>query len=352
MIRQSGGVVAAILRTVRWETSILWCGQRIHSRTQFVWNRPRGRPRTDCAGWQTGADQTGAAAVRTLHFYRVAMANQRDPNALPDPTVHAPASRSWRALPGGLGMALVVAVAGSCGGPRPATIDPRPQSANAHYASAEAHDRAAAQEAEQAKRPIESRQAPFGAECFDNPVDDISTSGTERLRPLRPCWTDLTRPAGAHQREAERQRQLAAKHRATAKGLLAVERESCAGLGSEEISLSPFHHVEDIVSVNEYREKGVLRGARIVFRKIEGLTEEWFLRSATCHQARSAVLGYPPTHMPYCPMSIQGVQVSVVETAAGLEVTVRGSTDVAAHAAYGRVKDLLDPNHPFRQQHE
>jgi hypothetical protein len=215
-------------------------------------------------------------------------------------------------------------------------------SAEQHREAAAADERqAAVQQAasdEAAHARLEDRYR-----CPDRPPAWVATSGGQPIEIWRPCWTaeknpslDQAKAADAHRREAERHRQLAA-------ALVTAEEDSCKGIGEDEIAHSPFFHHDDIVAVTPVQRGQDIVGARIVFRPVAGLTAAWLSHALACHHARAAVLGFPPTFQPYCPMSVPDVSFKVAEGPTGLVVTLTTSSATSAATVWGRAQALLDP---------
>ena len=216
-----------------------------------------------------------------------------------------------------------------------------PMSAQRHEESAREHER----EAESHDRrydPAAERAGAASVQCADDGVPD-PTSGTERIPVQKPCWTSVTNPTEHHRREADRHRERAREHRSTAADLLRAERESCAGLGEDAISHSPFFHRQDVAKVEPHEEGGDLRGVKVTFDKVEGLTADWMRKAIACHQARAAVMGYSRTFMPYCPLTAGPVSASVTETDTTIEVAIRTEDRGLARAILGRARDLTRP---------
>jgi hypothetical protein len=236
---------------------------------------------------------------------------------------------------------LAVAALASCG-PRPTTDPghPGPLSAQEHHAEADRHEREA-EAHESMYRPEEDPGQTKTPQCFDQPLAGVPTSGTESLPLMRPCWSAETNPTEHHRKIAADNLRAARDHRAKAAELLGAEKRACAELGEEEISHSPFFHREDIAAVERYEESGVLRGARVRFRDVPGLTASWLRHSIACHQARAAVMGYSTSFQPYCPLVLEGVAAAVNETPDGLEVVLRAPRSETAAAVLGRADDLL-----------
>jgi hypothetical protein len=105
-----------------------------------------------------------------------------------------------------------------------------------------------------------------------------------------PYWSSVTNPTARHLKEAQRYRELAARHRAASAALREAEARSCAGVPAEDRDISPFYHREDIDRVERIQKEsfgpGGLLGARVVFRAKPGLTAEWLQRVMDCHLAR------------------------------------------------------------------
>lgn len=240
-----------------------------------------------------------------------------------------------------LPVAALVIVA-SCGPPR--TTDPGHPgalSAQEHQAEAVRHEHEAEEHAAAYQPPEEHPTLGKVPECFDQPLAGVPTSGTEDLPLIVPCWTAPYDRRDYHRRIAEDNLRAAQEHRARAAELIGTERRACAGLGQNEISHSPFFHREDITAVKPYQEEGELRGARVYFRKVPGLTTPWLRHAIGCHQARAAVMGYSTHFQPYCPLALEGVAASVHETKRGFEVVLRADDELTAAAVLGRAEDLL-----------
>lgn len=245
-----------------------------------------------------------------------------------------------------LGAAAILPLAAACGGA--AEQQPERLSASQHDTEASRHEREAA---EHQRAYDDSRRAEgFGPtlKCYDTPMPD-PTSGGEPIRVLRPCWTGEQHPARFQLDEAELDRREAARHRAVAATMRRAERDACRGLGEAEVSHSPFFHRDDILRVEEVRVDGILRGARIIFRKVSGLDVAWMDRALFCHQARAAALGYDPRMMSYCPVMVAPTSYTVVEQRGEIVVTLaaRGDQDVAL--VTGRALDLVKPG--YRRPH-
>ena len=238
----------------------------------------------------------------------------------------------------------MVLLIGSCTTPAPK--DPghnRPLSAQEHLDEAKRHEREAEAEDQRFHSEPETRTGQ-PVECFDRPLAGVPHSGGEALRIMRPCWTRHTHSTHEHTAHAEEHLRAAAEHRAKAANLVAAERRACTGLGEEEISHSPFFHREDIAKVEAILEKGTVRGARVTFKPVVGLTLDWLQRAVGCHLARTAVMGFSHRYMAYCPLMLESVTSEVEEAPDGLVVLIRAKRDDIAAAVLGRAQDLIAAN--------
>jgi hypothetical protein len=225
----------------------------------------------------------------------------------------------------------------ACGGsPRGS----RPLGVGDHLAEARRHETDAERE-EQIAGDVDAASRKRPPVCGDVVVADQVSSGGERFHGTVPCWSSEQSTADRHRAEATRLRADARMHRARARELLEAERASCGTLPAEEMDHTPFAHLEDIVWVGAELDGAKVRGARIRFRPVEGLTEDWLRTAIACHQARAAALGYDPTYMGYDPSAVAGTAVEVIADDDGVLVIVRASDDAAALAVYGRAEELV-----------
>lgn len=227
----------------------------------------------------------------------------------------------------------------ACGGKAPAHQHPEPLSVSEHRTQAQEHDDAALA-AEQRVGESPAGQAGEKVVCVD--TGGPLSSGGERTKVMRPCWTQVNRETALH-KIAEQERKAAADHRAWANMLIEVEQSACESLGEQERKTSPFTHQPDILSVEEYRESGALRGAKVVFRKVPGLTKEWIATSFYCHQARAAKLGYDSEFMPHCPLSLENTSTNVEDQNDVIVVTLRSEDPVIAASILGRAQKAATP---------
>ena len=243
-----------------------------------------------------------------------------------------------RLIPAVLSFAVI-----GCGSPQPRQ-DSVPASGtlsvNEHTQEVKRHEREAAHHRRRYNPGAHHPEAPR-YQCADEPVAGTVESGGESMPVFRPCWRSVTNPTAWHLAEVRAHKNYAAQHRDRIADLLRTERQACKGLGEAAISHSPMFHREDITAVTAYRERGKLKGARVVFRKLPGLTARWLHGALFCHQARAAVMGYSKTFHAYCPASLPGVSVATREVRAGIVVTLRATDEVTAVAVLGRAKRLL-----------
>ena len=189
-------------------------------------------------------------------------------------------------------------------------------------------------------RRSEAQRSP-GHTCLDNAVHvPDPVSGGERISVMRPCFTEPL-ASEAHAKEARRLLQEAKAHRKAAARLVETEKELCKGIGELELSHDPFFHRDDLLKVEPYRENGTLRGARLWFRRVPGLSAQWMHQALHCHMARAAVMGFSETFMSYSPVALPEVAVSVADDKEGLVVTVRSTRDDIAAIALGRAEGLV-----------
>ena len=233
----------------------------------------------------------------------------------------------------------VFALATACGGAQPAQP---PLSAADHLARAKQCEEGAKEQEQQAteSRRNEAQGSP-GCTCPDSAVHmPEPVLGGERIHVMRPCFTEPL-ASEVHAKEASRLLQEAKEHRKAAARLIETEKELCQGIGELELSHDPFFHRDDIVKVEAYRENGSLRGARLWFRKVPGLSSKWMHQALHCHMARSAVMGYSETFLSYSPVALAEVSALVTDDEQGLVVTVRSTREDIAAIVFARAEALL-----------
>lgn len=213
-------------------------------------------------------------------------------------------------------------------------------SAQQHYAEARQHEADAARHDGAAGA---EERVPLGARtCTDRGMAEQSTSGGVPISLVTPCWSP-TDNRSAHLHRAADLRRDARKHRAMAARLIEAERAACDQLPEAERDHSPSWHRGDITGVETVRAGHYIVGARLVFRKIEGLSVDWLRTAYACHQAQAAAEGYDATFMPYCPAGLPDVSIDVTERSDGYVVTFRSSTRTeSGPAILGRAEALVE----------
>jgi hypothetical protein len=239
---------------------------------------------------------------------------------------------------------LAVAVLAACASRTPPEplVPAQPLSAEEHRAEAERRDREASQHDKAAGR-FESGSPSDAYRCGDTVLFDQSTSGGERLSLRVPCWTAEVGGGQEHRRAAASAREDAARHRTAARQLESAEGTYCSTMAPDERDHGPFWHRSDILTVQPIQERGVLRGANILFRRVPSLTKEWMEQAVRCHQARAASLGWDPMYMGYDPSAVADAHVVVSDDPAGIRVIIRSQNPDVAAVILGRAQALLEP---------
>jgi hypothetical protein len=212
------------------------------------------------------------------------------------------------------------------------------QGARPHDMSAEGHEQHAARE-DAAARAHEG-QYDAGATA------QRKTCGASRAT-YDSCWSSSVNPTDSHRAEAERHRKMAADHRAASTALRDAEARSCGGVPESDRDTSPFHHREDIVNVSRItgtprgkQASAPVAGAKIVFRAVPEMTQEWLQRVVDCHVARNASMGFDMPEMATCPLGVKGAQAQVTSTGDGFAVTIRSDDPQAAEEIARRAERL------------
>jgi hypothetical protein len=213
---------------------------------------------------------------------------------------------------------------------------PRDMSAARHEAMAQAEERSATGHKAQFD-PAALREL---ARC----------QGASSLRDPGACWTSTANPTAVHLADAERHRELAAKHRAASKTLRDAEARACIGLADADRDMSPFSHREDIATVEPLtlRSGGGksgpwtrMAGAVIVVRAVPGMTAQWLQRVIDCHMARNEALGHDVPEMPYCPLVPNGIAATVTATATEFAVGIQSDDPAVAQEVLRRAQSLV-----------
>ncbi|HSR96502.1 MAG TPA: hypothetical protein VLM79_05485 [Kofleriaceae bacterium] len=210
------------------------------------------------------------------------------------------------------------------------------ESADAHADRAERH--------RQAARPPDSLGGAERYSCGnDFGLSDQATSGGERLLPTVPCW-DFAEENAEHQRFlAAREERIARTERREATAMVETEIAACRGLSAREREHSPLSHKKEIATVIPHRETGTIRGVRIVFKPVPGLTAAWMRQAIACHRARFERLGEPATYLSEDPSLVAKAEVSVETRRGHLEVLIATDDPASAQVALQRAEDLYRP---------
>jgi hypothetical protein len=167
----------------------------------------------------------------------------------------------------------------------------------------------------------------FGTPAFQGPagapVPGFNASVSQISAPSSPCgtWLDEKRD---HEREVQRQRQIAAEHRAAAARMRSVEARACNDVPTEELWARPTPTGGDVLAVRalpDYGRTGKASsqrgGATVLVREQPGMTPRKLERVLRCDAARALVYGDEQT-----PWAVPGSKAAVVETDAGLLVEI------------------------------
>jgi len=222
---------------------------------------------------------------------------------------------------------------------------PPPRGYAAHMAVAEEHSRRA-EAHRQAKRAVEAEHPgppEDNYQCGDIDLYNQLTSAGKPMLPVRPCWNPVEERAERERVAAVREEQRAREERRAAARLVEAELAACRGISPEEIEHSPFAHRQEIAEVIPHREGDAVRGVRIVWRPVPGLTVAWMEQAIACHRARFERLGEPPTYLTDDPTLVRGVTATVSLHSGRIEVLVEARDDVAASVALARAQDLVRP---------
>ena len=217
--------------------------------------------------------------------------------------------------------------------------------ARPHDMSAADHEAMANQQAQESaahSAQYDSKKTVGTRLCSSAAEESFAPGGTEPR-----CWTENINPTSAHLDEAEKHTKMAADHRAASKALRDAEGSACVGISAQDRDMSPFHHREDITSVEpidgRVGPKSTMTnvsGATVVFRAVPGMTAEFLQRVVDCHLARNAALGHVVPEMPYCPLVLKGVTARVSSTGDGFAVAIRADDAATAAQVFERARAL------------
>jgi hypothetical protein len=238
-------------------------------------------------------------------------------------------------------LALLLFAAAGCGNSR-TPLATHPQGYAARMEAADEHSRRAEELRQSVKTP-HAAVNPGNYQCGDRDMSDQLTSGGERLVPEVPCWDPVEENAERRRTAAAREDQRAQKERRAAASLVEAEVAACRGISPDEIEHSPFAHRKAIAEVIPHTGGGAVRGVRIVFKPVLGLTAPWMEKAIACHRAHFERLGEPTTYLSDDPTLVPGATTTVATRAGHLEVLIETGNDVSAHVALGRAQDLVRP---------
>lgn len=210
--------------------------------------------------------------------------------------------------------------------------------------SADAHAQRAEYHREASRLPDTVKNGPDRYSCGnDGGLSDQVTSGGERLLPTVPCW-DVAEENAQHQRYlAAREERIARTERREATAMVETELAACRGLSAREIEHSPFAHKKEIAAVIPHRDAGTVRGVRIVFKPVPGLTAAWMRQAIACHRARFERLGEPAAYFPEDPTLVAKADATVDMSSGHLEVLIVADDPTAARVALERAQELFHP---------
>lgn len=237
-------------------------------------------------------------------------------------------------------LAFTIAAMG-CGS-SPPSLAPHPQGYAARMEAADAHSESAELHHDAARAPDSARIENYQCGDPDDRSDQL-TSGGQRLMPMVPCWDPVEEHAQRERAAARREDKLARQERRAAAALVETKVDACRGISEAEMGHSPFAHRHAIASAIPHEVAGAMRGVRIVFKPVPGLTQGWLEQAIACHRAEFERLGEPPTYLSDDPTLVRGAVATVSSHRGHLEVVVETRDEVAANVALGRARDLVGP---------
>jgi hypothetical protein len=210
-------------------------------------------------------------------------------------------------------------------------------------ADADQHSDRADDERQAIKAPDSAGPSTQGYQCGDTVMSDQVTSGGERLVQATPCWDTHEEAASHHEDVAQREQRAANRERRAASALVEAELDACRGIAKRDLERSPFSHRREIAEVIPHREGRMVRGVRVVFKPVPGLTATWMTQAIACQRARFERMGEPAGYLPEDP-SLVAKAITKVELRDGhVEVSIESRDDVNATVALERAQDLLRP---------
>jgi len=242
---------------------------------------------------------------------------------------------------------LATCVAAACAS-SPPPIASHPKGYAAHMEAADQHSERAEQHRQAIKPPDTTGPSTVGYQCGDTVMSDQVTSGGERLVQATPCWDPAEELAVRNEGIAEREQKLADRERRAATAMVAAEDAACRGLAQRDLDRSPLAHRKQIAEVVPHRESGAVRGVRIVFKPVPGLTAAWMRQALACHRARFERLGEPAGYLPEDPSLVAQATTTVEMRGGHLEVMIEARDDMNATVALERAQDLVRPRTAVR----
>lgn len=210
-------------------------------------------------------------------------------------------------------------------------------------ASADQHSARAEDERQAIKLPDSNGPSGQGYHCGDTVMSDQVTSGGERLVQATPCWDTTEEVASHHEDVAQHEQRVANQERRAATALVEAELAACRGISQRDLERSPFSHRKEIAEVVPHREGGTVRGVRVVFKPLPGLTATWMTQAIACHRARFERMGEPAGYLPEDPSLVAKATTKVELRDGHIEVSIESRDDVNATVALARAQDLLRP---------
>lgn len=192
-------------------------------------------------------------------------------------------------------------------------------------------------------RAWEGNRSPAGPTSYScgDPMHDQSTTGTERVSTWNPCWDIEEETAARHRAAAAEERYRANLAADQSAQLVQAELVHCKGLPEHELAHSPFEHRRAIREVTAHRGGGQVRGVRIIFKDIPGLTVDYLRSAIACHRARYETLGKPAQYLPEDPTLFDGAEVTVSQRQNGIEVLITAEDPAVGRIAYDRAQKLV-----------
>lgn len=209
--------------------------------------------------------------------------------------------------------------------------------------AANEHGARAADERQAVKRSDAAGPSGQGYQCGDTVMSDQITSGGERLVQATPCWDTNAEFAAHHEAVAEREQRAANQERRAATALIEAELAACRGISKRDLERSPFSDRKEIAEVIPHHEGTTVRGVRVVFKPVPGLTAPWMSQVIACHRARFERMGEPAGYLPEDPSLVAKATTKVELRGGHIEVSIESRDDVNATVALARAQDLLRP---------